>query len=111
MDFYTSTFGGFVPDEERQNPIDLDHVFFASDEVVLELPANAKANGIPQAFTAAFSKNNMEASYTIEKNTIVLKKKMQLNSPVIRNNEFTDWKNFLAKIREFNRNNISIQLQ
>ncbi|KIC93803.1 transglutaminase-like domain-containing protein [Flavihumibacter solisilvae] len=111
MDFYTSTFGGFVPDEERQNPIDLDHVFFATDEVVLELPANAKANGIPQAFTAAFSKNNMEASYAIEKNTIVLKKKMQLNSPVIRNNEFTDWKNFLAKIREFNRNNISIQLQ
>jgi hypothetical protein len=53
----------------------------------------------------------MEATYTVANNKIVLKKKLQLNSPVIQKEEFAAWKDFLNKIKEFDRNNVSIQLQ
>ena len=110
IDFFPGTIVDFIPDEERQNPIDIDHVFVASDEVTLELPAKAKPQTLPPAFQSEFNKNSMEASYAVNNNKIVLKKKMQLSAPVIQNNEFGAWKSFLNKIKEFNRNNITIQL-
>lgn len=111
IDFFPGTIVDFIPDEERQNPIDIDHVFVASDEVTLELPAKAKPQSLPPTFQSAFNKNSMEASYAVSANKIVLKKKMQLSTPVIQNSEFGAWKSFLNKIKEFNRNNITIQLQ
>jgi hypothetical protein len=111
IDFFPGTIVSFIPDEERQNPIDIDHVFVASDEVTLELPAKAKAQNLPPAFQSAFNANSMEASYTTSNNKIILKKKMQLSAPVIQNSEFAGWKAFLNKIKEFNRNNITIQMQ
>ena len=101
----------FIPDEARQNPIDIDHVFVASDEVTLELPAKAKPQTLPPAFQSAFNNNSMEASYAVNNNKVILKKKLQLSTPVIQNAEFAAWKSFLNKIKEFNRNNITIQLQ
>lgn len=111
IDFFPGTIVDFIPDEERQNPIDIDHVFVASDEVTLELPAKAKPQTLPPAFQSEFNKNSMEASYAVNNNKIVLKKKMQLSAPVIQNSDFAAWKSFLNKIKEFNRNNITIQLQ
>ena len=111
IDFFPGTIISFIPDEERQTPIDIDHVFVASDEVTLELPAKAKPQNLPPVFQSAFNGNSMEASYTVNNNKVVLKKKMQLSAPVIQNNQFADWKSFLNKIKEFNRNNITIQLQ
>jgi transglutaminase-like putative cysteine protease len=110
IDFFPGTIVDFIPDEERQTPIDIDHVFVASDEVTLELPAKAKPQTLPPAFQSAFNNNSMEASYAVNANKIVLKKKMQLSTPVIQNSEFGAWKAFLNKIKEFNRNNITIQL-
>lgn len=110
IDFFPGTIVEFIPDEERQTPIDIDHVFVASDEVTLELPAKAKPQTLPPAFQSAFNNNSMEASYAVNANKIVLKKKMQLSTPVIQNSEFGAWKAFLNKIKEFNRNNITIQL-
>jgi transglutaminase-like putative cysteine protease len=111
IDFFPATITDYIPDEERQNPIDIDHVFIASDEVSFEIPAKAKTKSVPPAFQSAFNSNSMEASYTVTNNKIVLKKKMQLNSPVIQKADFTGWKEFLNKIREFDRHNLSIQLQ
>ena len=111
IDFFPGTIVSFIPDEERQTPIDIDHVFVASDEVTLELPAKAKPQTLPPVFQSAFNGNSMEASYTVNNNKVVLKKKMQLSAPVIQNSQFADWKSFLNKIKEFNRNNITIQLQ
>ncbi|HYC29151.1 MAG TPA: hypothetical protein VEB42_10045, partial [Chitinophagaceae bacterium] len=111
IDFFPGTIVDFIPGEERQNPIDIDHVFVASDEVTLELPAKAKPQNLPAAFQSSFNNNSMEASYASSGNKVVLKKKMQLSAPVIQTTDFTAWKSFLNKIKEFNRNNITIQLQ
>jgi transglutaminase-like putative cysteine protease len=111
IDFFPATITSFIPSEDRQNPLDMDHIFIASDEVVLELPVKATAKVLPESFQSEFNKNKIEASYTADKNKIILKKKLQLNSPVIYTTDFAGWKSFLNKIREFNRNNITIQLQ
>jgi hypothetical protein len=111
IDFFPAAFGSFIPDEERQNPIDMDHVFILNDEVNFELPAKAKTQNLPAPFQSVFNNNSMEATYTVANNKIVLKKKLQLNSPVIQKEEFAAWKDFLNKIKEFDRNNVSIQLQ
>jgi len=111
IDFFPGTIVGFIPEEERQNPIDIDHVFVASDEVTLELPAKAKPQNLPAAFQSTFNNNSMEASYASNGNKVILKKKMQLSAPVIQTADFGAWKTFLNKIKEFNRNNITIQLQ
>lgn len=111
IDFFPGTIVDFIPGEERQNPIDIDHVFVASDEVTLELPAKAKPQNLPAAFQSSFNNNSMEASYASNGNKVVLKKKMQLSAPVIQTADFGAWKSFLNKIKEFNRNNITIQLQ
>lgn len=111
IDFFPATFTGFIPDEERQNPIDMDHVFVASDEVTLELPGKASMQAVPASFQSAFNNNSMDASYTTQGNKVVLTKKMKLTAPVIQNADFVNWKAFLNKIREFNRNNVTIKLQ
>ncbi|HEX4849305.1 MAG TPA: hypothetical protein VFV08_00800, partial [Puia sp.] len=110
IDFFPTSITSFIPDAERENPIDIDNVFIAQDDVTLEIPANAKVKYMPPAFQSGFNKNTIDASYTTVGNKIILKKKMQLNSPVIYAAEFTDWKSFLNKIRDFNRKNITIQL-
>ncbi|HEY0730835.1 MAG TPA: hypothetical protein VGD33_00335, partial [Chitinophagaceae bacterium] len=110
IDFFPGTFSNYVPDAERESPIDMDHVFMAVDEVTLELPANAKPVSLPSKFESSFKGNQMEASYTASGNKIILNKKMQLNSPVVFTADFADWKAYLNKIKEFNRTNITIQL-
>jgi transglutaminase-like putative cysteine protease len=110
IDFVPASIVRVSPDADRQNPYDLDNVFLAKDEITLQLPANAKAQSLPAKFQASFQTNNMEADYTASGSSIVLRKKFLLNSPVIYNADFDAWKGFVAKIREFNRNNITIQL-
>ena len=111
IDFFPATITRFIPEDDRQNPIDIDHVFIVKDEVNFEIPAKAKTHSVPPAFTSAFNNNSIEASYTVTNNKIILKKQMQLNSPVIQKSDFIGWKDFLNKIREFDRNNLAIQLQ
>lgn len=110
IDFFPGTITGFIPGNERQNPIDINEVFTTNDEVTLELPALAKAQSLPKSFEAAFNNNTITASYKAIGNKIVLNKKIKLNSPVIYTNQFTDWKNFVNQIKEFNRSNVTIQL-
>ena len=111
IDFFPGTLVSFIPDEDRQSPLDLDNVFVSSDEVTLELPAKAKAQSLPKPFQASFQNDSINALYSADKNTVVLKKKLMVNSPVINTADFSTWKGFLDKIKSFNRNSITISLQ
>lgn len=110
IDFFPGSITGFIPKDDRENPIDLDGVFTTNDEVTLELPANAKAQALPKNFDANFNNNSINGSYTSNGNKIMLTKKMKLNSPVIYNAGFAGWKSFVNQIKEFNRNNVTIEL-
>ncbi|HEX7845280.1 MAG TPA: transglutaminase-like domain-containing protein, partial [Chitinophagaceae bacterium] len=110
IDFFPASIVNVSPDQERENPYDLDNVFVAKDEVTLELPAGTKPQNLPAKFQASFQTNNMEATYTSTAKSVVLQKTFVLNSPVIHKADFETWKTFVSKIKEFNRNNITLLL-
>ncbi len=111
IDFFPANIVNVFPDADRENPYDLDNVFVAKDEVTLELPTGAKVESLPAKFDAGFKTNSMTATYTSTGKAVVLKKTFLLNSPVIYKADFEEWKSFVNKIKEFNRNNITIQLK
>lgn len=111
VDFFPETITSSIPGDERQNPIDLDNVFVSVDEISLQLPANLKVAVLPKNFQAAFQNNGLDAVYSVSGNTILLKKKFKMGSPVIYPSDFAGWKEFLGKVREFNRQNISLTVQ
>ncbi len=110
IDFFPASIVKVSPDEERQNPYDLDNVFLEKDEITLELPSGTKAESLPEKFQASFQSNTMEAIYKMNGNSVVLQKTLQLNSPVIYKADFETWKSFVSRIKEFNRTNITLQL-
>jgi len=111
IDFFPGTLTDFIPGKDRQNPIDFDGTFVDNSQVTLSLPAGSKVDAMPKPFQSAFKNNSLNASYAVNGNTILLTKKMQLVSPVIYPSEFAGWNDFINKIREFNRSNISIHVQ
>ncbi|MEO6455087.1 MAG: hypothetical protein ABIN97_13490, partial [Ginsengibacter sp.] len=110
IDFFPQSITSLVPDDKRRNPIDFNSIFIANDEVTLELPASAKAESLPANFTASFKENKMDGSYTSTNNKVTLSKKMQFNSPIIYNADFTAWKAFINSVKEFDNNNIVIKM-
>jgi hypothetical protein len=110
IDFFPGTITGYIPKDDRENPIDINRVFTTNDEVVLQLPASSKAISLPKNFDAAFNNNSIKASYSATGNKITLTKQMKLSTPVIYNNDFTAWKGFINQVKEFNRSNVAIQL-
>lgn len=108
IDFFPGTLTSFIPDKERQNPIDMDEVYVDRAEVTLQLPAGAKPEATPKPLVDSFKANSINASYAIKGNTITLTKNMQLATPVIYPTDFTAWNTFIDKIRAFNRSNVSV---
>lgn len=110
IDFFPATLKHFLPEEDRQSPMDIGTVYLNSDEVTLEIPSGARAKYLPESFHSAFNDDNIAASYVENGHSIVMHQTVKLNSPVIKPGEFAGWKDFVNKIRQFNRNNISIRL-
>ncbi|GGH81044.1 hypothetical protein HNQ91_005450 [Filimonas zeae] len=110
IDFFPGTITRFIPDDKRKTPIDINAVYTSNDEITLQLPAGGKALSLPKSFTSEFMKNTMQASYETQGNKITLHKTMVINNPVVNRSEFTDWKNFLNRIKAFNKSNLSVQL-
>ena len=110
IDFFPGTLTSFIPANERQNPMDINASFIDNSQVTLDLPAGAKVQAMPKPFLSAFKDNSLEASYAVNGNTIVLTKKLKLSSPVIYPTDFTAWNDFINKIREFNRSNVSVHV-
>jgi transglutaminase-like putative cysteine protease len=110
IDFFPESISGYVPDEKRQTPVDFDNVFLATDNITLELPVNTKPATLPQSFTASFKESNMDAAYNVQGNKIVLTKKMAFGTPIIYKTDFEAYKKFIAGIKDYNTNNITIKM-
>lgn len=111
IDFVPTSLSGVLPKDDRQSPFDLDYVVWAKDEISLTLPAGAVVNAKPADTKFNFKQNTFAASYTLQQNTLLLQKDFIINTPVIYPSDFTDWKTYINKIKEFNRNKISVTVQ
>jgi transglutaminase-like putative cysteine protease len=110
IDFFPSSITQFIPGEERQTPIDIGNLMLSKDSISLELPKGSKARWLPKPFDASFQGDSIHATYNMVGHTILLTKETQFGSPVIKPTDFANWKDFLDKVKTFNRNNISVNL-
>jgi hypothetical protein len=108
IDYVPSSLTGYTPKDDRQTPMDMEYMIYAKDDIEVEVPVGTKPVSLPAAFSNKFKENNFDAAYSFAQNKLALKKTFALNSPIIYNNEFADWKQFINKIKEFNRNKISL---
>lgn len=111
IDFFPPTITGFYPDKDRKAPYDMNEMFVSDDKVTLQLPEGGVVRSLPNPLTAKLSNNEINATYTQEGNTVVLNKKLSIADPVIFQKDFTEWKDFLNKIKNFNQSNLSITIK
>ena len=92
-----------MPDEKRTTGYDFDYVLAFEDEISLTIPASMQFVDIPQKLELDNENYSFTGVYTVNKNTITLKKTLIIKNSVIKTGDFTNWKKFLGSIKDFNK--------
>ncbi len=108
IDFFPRKLSAFMPDEKRVNPYEFNSIYTAEDEIELSLPGY-KIKDLPEAFTQQATDYGFNGSYTQQGNKIVLKKSLSIKTGNIPKKEFTNWKDFLKKLKDFNNNIVMVE--
>ncbi|MBI2731367.1 MAG: transglutaminase domain-containing protein [Sphingobacteriales bacterium] len=108
IDFFPPQLNNYMPDNKRKNDYELNTTVFFEDEIELAVPAGYMFKDLPDAVKIDNKDFGFNASYTANGSKIVLKKQLAVTSGRISKNNFTTWKEFLKKIKEFNDNQITI---
>jgi hypothetical protein len=67
----------------------------------LAIPAGYKVDYLPTAFKKSNPDYSFEGSYTNTGVSIVYKKTIAINKPILKKSEFTAWNAFIADINKF----------
>jgi transglutaminase-like putative cysteine protease len=108
IDFFPRKLSGFTPDEKRVNPYEFNRTYTAEDEIELSIPGY-KIKDLPVAFTQQATDYGFSGSYTQQGDKIILKKSLAIKTGVIKKDDFTNWKGFLKKLKDFNNNIVMVE--
>jgi len=108
IDFFPRKLSGFTPDEKRVNPYEFNRTYTAEDEIELSIPGY-KIKDLPEAFTQQATDYGFSGSYTQQGDKIILKKSLAIKTGVIKKDDFTNWKDFLKKLKDFNNNIVMVE--
>ena len=108
IDFFPRKLSAFMPDEKRVNPYEFNSIYTAEDEIELNLPGY-KIKDLPEAFTQQATDYGFTGSYTQQGNKIILKKSLAIKTGTIPKADFTNWKEFLKKLKDFNNNIVMVE--
>jgi len=108
IDFFPKSLQRFTPKPGRQSDFDFNNVYTFEDEIELTVPASMKFVDIPDPLKIETPDFGFDGAYTVTANKIVLKKKLSIPTGRIRKKDFAAWGDFLTKLRNFNRNLVSI---
>ncbi|MBS1509433.1 MAG: DUF3857 domain-containing protein [Bacteroidetes bacterium] len=108
IDFFPRKLSGFMPDDKRVNPYEFNRIYTAEDEIVLNVPGY-KIKDLPEAFNQQANDYGFSGSYTQEGSKIILKKSLAIKTGTIPKEEFTNWKDFLKKLKDFNNNIVLVE--
>ena len=108
IDFFPRKLSGFTPDEKRMNPYEFNRIYTAEDEIELSVPGY-KIKDLPEAFTQQATDYGFAGSYTQQGDKIILKKSLAIKTGTIKKEEFTNWKDFLKKVKDFNNNIVMVE--
>ncbi len=108
IDFFPKTLNSYMPDDKRTRGYDLNWVTLFEDELTLTIPSGKKFTDVPEKLELNTEAYSFTGEYVITSNKITLKKKLHIKRSTIPKNEFTAWKDFLAKIKIFSENYITV---
>jgi hypothetical protein len=107
MDYFPGWIKSYTPDHDRKAFMDLEVVGTYEDEVLLTLPKGYAVNDLPANATLGDKDWNFTGTYSADKQTVVLKKKLVIEQPIITDKQFANWNTFLSSLKRFNNNLIS----
>ncbi|MDR3714631.1 MAG: transglutaminase-like domain-containing protein [Puia sp.] len=108
IDFFPKSLSRYAPDEKRQRGYDFESLFTYEDEISLSIPAGKKFIDLPDDVKEEYPGYAFQGGYTVNGNTITLKKMLSIKTSQIKTDDFSNWTLFLKKMKEFNNMQISI---
>lgn len=97
-----------MPDEKRMASYEFNSIYTIEDEIELNIPGY-KVKDLPQAMNMQASDYSFSGSYTPQTSKIVLKKQLSITTGTVKKSDFTNWSEFLKKLRDFNNNIVVVE--
>ncbi len=108
IDFFPRKLSDFMPDDKRVNPYEFNSIYTAEDEIELSVPGY-KIKDLPEVFNQQTDDYGFTGSYAQQGNKIVLKKALSIKTGTVKKADFSKWKDFLKKLKDFNNNIVTVE--
>ena len=108
IDFFPRKLTSYIPDEKRMAPYEFNGIYTIEDEIELNIPGY-KVKDLPETINQQATDYGFNGSYTQQGSKILLKKLLTINTGTIKKNDFTNWSDFLKKLKDFNNNIVVVE--
>ena len=108
IDFFPRKLTSYMPDEKRMAPYEFNSIYTIEDEIELNVPGY-KVTGLPEAMNQQATDYGFNGSYSQQGNKILLKKQLSISSGRVKKDDFTNWSDFLKKLKDFNNNIVVVE--
>lgn len=94
-------FGGYEMPSDRKNDYEFDQKYYYTVQTELAIPGGYKVDYLPSAFKKATADYSFEGTYANTGKSIIYKKTIVINKPILKKSEFAAWNVFIADINKF----------
>ncbi len=94
-------FSGYEIPEDRKNDYEFSQKYYYSSQTELVIPAGYKVDYLPAPFKKTTADFSFEGSYTNNGKSIIYKKTIMVNKPILKKSGFREWNVFIADINKF----------
>lgn len=98
---WNKEFGDLEMPDDRKNDYEFNQKYCLSTQTELAVPAGYRASYLPAAFKKETPDYSFEGSYIKNGKTVVYKKTIIVNKPILHKTEFSQWNSFVADINKF----------
>ena len=98
---WNKEFSGLEFDDKRKNDYEFTNKYYLDVQTELLIPDGYKVDYLPSAFKRSTSHYSFEGSYTNKGKSILYKKLIVVNKPVLLKSEFDAWNKFIKEINTF----------
>lgn len=108
IDFFPRKLTSYMPDEKRMAPYEFNSIYTAEDEIELNIPGY-KVKDLPETMNQQATDYGFSGSYSQQESKILLKKQLTINTGRVKKDDFTNWSDFLKKLKDFNNNIVVVE--
>jgi transglutaminase-like putative cysteine protease len=98
---WNKEFSGLEFDDKRKNDYEFNNKYYLDVQTELMIPDGYKVDYLPSPLKRSTSHYSFEGSYTNNGKSILYKKLIVVNKPVLLRSEFEEWNKFIKEINTF----------